>query len=199
MFNIFRRQRRDYDVVFGIGLNKTGTTSLMRAFKTLDFGHKHYDPALIDLHFRGRHQEIFRRIQGYETFEDWPWPLMYKEIYENYGRRAKFILTRRASPSVWVESLKRHAERTGPNVGPRSRIFGHDSPEGREGEFVEYYERHLHEVRQYFSDPRRKGLMIEVCFEEGDGWKEICAHLGKPAPRQRRFPHLNASKSTSTN
>ena len=38
----------------------------------------------------GRLEEIFAEIDRHESFEDWPCPLMYKELLFRYGPDAKF-------------------------------------------------------------------------------------------------------------
>jgi hypothetical protein len=56
---------------------------------------------------------------------------VYKELDQRYDH-AKFILTRRANASVWFNSLKRHALRTGPTEF-REIAYGHSMPPREEG------------------------------------------------------------------
>jgi len=65
---------------------------------------------------------IMRLVGEYDSFEDWPWPLIYKGIDEAFPE-AKFILTTRQCPDVWFASLCRHAERHGPTIF-RKLIYG---------------------------------------------------------------------------
>lgn len=190
--------RNRYEKVFGIGLNKTGTSSLMQAFKLLGFRHKPYDPTLIDFFFAGRIREIFNSISLYETFEDWPWPLMVPALLEKYGENAKFILTKRSCSNTWVESLKQHSDITDPITNPRKKIYGYSYPHGNEKEHIKIYNAHLDSIRNLFRDCGKNHLLIELCWEEGDGWDELCSHLGMSAP-EIVFPHANAAYNRQKN
>ncbi len=180
--------------VFGIGLNKTGTTSLKLAFEKLGYRHLARKPRLLKYWKRREYDAIFEWIEDYETFEDWPWPLMVPELVDRYPD-AKFILTRRASPEKWVESLKRHAERTNPDNNPRQTIFGRSYPHGYEAEHIRYYQDHLNRVQGLFA--ARPDKFLELCWEEGDGWRELCDFLALPVPR-KAFPHANKSTSADS-
>ena len=186
-----------YDKVFGIGLNKTGTKSLMSAFKLLGFKHKAYSPKLINLFFQGRYDEVLRQTECYETFDDWPWPLMVPFLLAHFEDRARFILTKRVSSSVWVESLKSHSDITCPRNNPRLGIYGHTFPHGKEKEHECYYHRHLIEIRELFKKNNKEHLLIELCWEESDGWIELCGHLDKPVPKVE-FPYINAARNRKT-
>ncbi len=104
----------------------------------------------------------------------------------------KFILTRRPSAEVWYESLCKHAARRGPNE-VRKAIYGHAMPHDQRAEHVRFYEDHLDLVRAYFAN--RPGDLLEVCWEEGDGWNELAAFLDLPAP-DLPMPHANRAPGT---
>lgn len=177
--------------VFGVGLNKTGTTTLGRALEVLGYkNHIGYDlDALIQFKDQDWVQ-LFKTIDQFEVFEDWPWPLMYKEIFAVYPN-AKFILTVRKSSSVWYESLCKHAMKSGPTRA-RELVYGYSMPQDFPEEHMRFYENHNQSVRRFFADNAPEQCK-EVCWEDGDGWKEICQFLGCPLPRAR-FPHINSSK-----
>ena len=175
--------------IFGIGLNKTGTSSLKSAFETLGLRHLSRKPRLFKHWKKREFGAIFEWIDPYESFEDWPWPLMVPQLIARYPD-ARFVLTRRASPAVWVESLKRQSEKTNPDNNPRKTIYGHHYPHGHEAEHRAFYETHLRETRLLFADAPQK--LTELCWDEGDGWPELCAFLGLPEPR-KPFPHANKS------
>src|SRR5437016_2770727 len=127
--------------VFGIGLNKTGTTTLTECLK--QFGYRHLScrrDLLIALR-EGRLDDIFAVIDQYESFEDWPYPLMYQELHARYPD-AFFILTTRTSPKVWIESLKNHSLHTHPTAHCRKLAYGYDYPHGFENEHIAIYEAH---------------------------------------------------------
>lgn len=175
--------------IFGIGLNKTGTSSLKQVFVQLGFVHLDRKPRLMKHWKKREYDQIFDFIEDYQTFEDWPWPLMVPELLERYPT-AKFILTRRKDPETWVESLKRQSEKTNPDNNPRQVIYGHHYPHGYEAEHIAYYEAHLERMRALFAN--RGDQFAEFCWETGDGWAEVCAFLGVRKPF-KSFPHANRS------
>lgn len=176
--------------VFGIGLNKTGTSSLGRALRRLGFRHLSHSPRLTRALARGDMAPIEQAADSHDSFEDWPWPLVWREMDARYGDGARFILTRRASPERWLASLKAHAERARPGGIARRLAYGWDYPHGREAEHLAVYERHNAAIRAHFAHPARRHRFIELCWEEGDGWPALCRFLGLPAPMQP-FPHAN--------
>lgn len=175
--------------IFGIGLNKTGTTSLKVAFETLGYRHLSRKPRLFKHWKKREFNAIFEWIAEYESFEDWPWPLMVPELLDHYPD-ALFILTRRSNAQMWVESLKRQSEKTNPDNNPRKVIYGYDYPHGVEHDHMKFYDDHLSQVRGMFAD--KPGRLIELCWDDGDGWPELCRFLNAPIPR-KPFPHANKS------
>lgn len=182
--------------VFGIGLNKTGTKSLRTALRRT--GHRHYMPtrAVVQAGLKGDLPVLIDAMNRHDSAEDWPWPLRWREMRAHYGRRARFILTRRVSAEVWLDSLRRWSLRTHPGSTIRRQIYGHDYPHGAEQVHLDYYNRHLDEVREAFHDA--PGQLLEICFEQGHGYPEICAFLGEDIPR-KPLPHRNAASRNEPN
>jgi hypothetical protein len=172
--------------VFGIGLNKTGTKTLNACFKSFGLTTWSYDLQLLKAYSEGRLDEIFRISDAYDSFEDWPWPLLYKEFDRRYPE-AKFILAVRKSPEHWFDSLCRHADRTGPTEA-RQLVYHHEMPHQFKSEHIDFYNRHNNEVAEYFAG--REGKLLQVCWETGSGWKELAEFLGYPIPKIP-FPHEN--------
>jgi hypothetical protein len=178
--------------VFGIGLNKTGTTTLGVCFRILGFDHMGCRPdLLVDLR-KGRISRVFNEIDKHEAFEDWPYPLMYRALWARYGPDAKFVLTMRRSGETWLQSLKLHSLATAPDRHCRLLAYGHAYPFGAEREHLEFYERHLCEVRWFFRAHNAEDRFCEICWETGDGWEKLCAFLNLPPP-ETAFPHENKS------
>ncbi len=172
--------------IFGIGLNKTGTTTLGVCFKTLGFKHAPYDKTLMYRHEAGDLDAILSVAHRYQTFEDWPWPLIYKELDEHFPD-AKFVLTERISAAKWYDSLCRHSEHTGtPRV--RRIAYGHEMPQGHADEHLATYASHSDAVRAHFHG--RPGKLLEVCWEEDSSWEALCSFLGLSVPTEA-FPHAN--------
>jgi hypothetical protein len=66
--------------VFGVGLNKTGTTTLGVCLRSLGFRHVSCRRDLLES-FRNRNLErVFAVADAHDSFADWPWPLMYGEL-----------------------------------------------------------------------------------------------------------------------
>jgi hypothetical protein len=174
--------------VFGVGLNKTGTTTLGVCLKSLGFTHKSSDLDLTLCVERGDLDPVFEVCDRFDSFEDWPWPLIYRELDERYPG-SRFVLTTRSSPEVWIRSLKKHATLTGPTEFRRI-AYGHEMPHGNEESHRAVYLRHNQAVRDHFRD--RPDRLLEVCWEHGHGWRELCVFLDRDVPDQA-FPHANRS------
>lgn len=180
--------------IFGIGLNKTGTTSLGKALEILGYNnHITCDWELTKSYFDGNTDQIFSVADKHNNFEDWPWPLLYKELYKKYPE-SKFILTTRKSSTAWYKSLCKHSIRTGPTEF-RKLIYGHYMPQDFPNEHIDIYESHNQNVSNFFNKEAPSQL-IKVCWENGDGWNEICDFLNKDIPNFT-FPFLNKSKTWS--
>lgn len=178
--------------VFGLGLNKTGTTTLGKCLRQLGFSHVSCRRDLLQRLRAGDLEPIFQVIERYDCFEDWPFPLMYRELLERYGERARYVLTMRSSPQRWLESLKSHSLRTPPEEQCRTLAYGYDYPHGYEREHLALYERHNRDVRAFFRERQAEHILLEVCWEHGDGWQKLCDFVGRPVPNVP-FPHANSA------
>ncbi len=171
-------------------MNKTGTKTLGTCFQAFGLNHRSYDPLLLAAFAKGDREAIYRVSDACESFEDWPWPLLYREFDARYPD-AKFILTIRKDPEIWFESLCRHADRTGPTTD-RQIVYGYPEPYGYRDEHILIYNRHNRDVSAWFAGREQK--LLQVCWEEGDGWEKLSVFLGLPVPRIP-FPHQNKSRS----
>ena len=176
--------------VFGVGLNKTGTSTLGVCLQSLGYRHLSLRADLLAKFRLGHIEDVYAVIDEFESFEDWPYPLMYRELYDRYGDDARFILTTRIDPDTWFESLKSHSLRSDPNRHCRQLAYGFPYPHGLMKEHVAIYERHNAGVRRFFADKQKASLLLDVCWERGDGWNELCRFLDHPVP-SIPFPHEN--------
>lgn len=176
--------------VFGVGLNRTGTTSLGWCMKHLGRRHRSCSFDALKALKAGDTEAVFRMTDQYDSFEDWPWPLMYPLLDARYPD-AKFVLTLRKDEDVWFESLCRRSWETGPTE-IRALVYGHTMPQDHKDELVAFYRKHNSEVQEYFRD--RPGKLLVVCWERGDGWPELCEFLGIPVP-DAPFPHKRKKKA----
>ena len=174
--------------LFGIGLNKTGTKTLGNCVENLGLRNKSYDLELLLDYSKDNYNKIFNTVSSYDSFEDWPWPLLFKELDSKYPQ-AKFILTTRLNSEVWFNSLCKHAKITGPTKA-REIVYGYSMPMENPEHHKEFYKLHNTNVQNYFSG--RPSKLLTVCWEKGDGWQQICSFLDIPVP-DMPFPHINKS------
>ncbi|HXC56379.1 MAG TPA: sulfotransferase [Rhizomicrobium sp.] len=182
--------------IFGIGLNKTGTSTLRTCLQHLGYRHLGFDRDLLKAYSRGDLETVFAAIERHDSFEDWPYPLMFRELFERYGKTARFILTTRATPQTWLNSLKAHTLRTDPLNQSHRLVYGYDYPHGYESEHLAFYERHNAAVHAFFAG--REQALLPVCWETGDGWTQLCTFLGAAVPAIP-FPHTYRSETLTPN
>jgi hypothetical protein len=172
--------------VFGIGLGKTGTTSLGRALQVLGYDHLPFDARFVQMYGDGEIEELLEIAAGKESCEDFPWPLMYPDLYARFPD-ARFVLMTRSSVDVWWNSLLQHAERTGRSEAKRI-AYGYDWPDDAPDHHRSLYLRHVEDIQNFFAD--KPGQLLQVCWEQGDGWPALCGFLDLPIP-DLPFPHAN--------
>lgn len=175
--------------VVGIGLNKTATKSLAQCLEAMGYRNHSYSLDAFHDFQQADWQALFKRMDDYDSFEDWPWPLMYREIDEHYPN-AKFILTVRDNPQAWYRSLCKMAVRMGPLNDFEKHIYGHGMPQAAPEAHIAYYEKHNAEVRAYFAN--RPGKLLEICFDHGVDLTELSRFLDKPVI-EMPTPHANRS------
>lgn len=177
--------------VLGLGLSKTGTKSLQRALVSMGYSNHTWSPELLERWHGGDIAAVLAAADAHDCVEDWPFLAAYRELMDRFGRSARYILTVRKSPEIWLDSVVAHADRTGPQHDVHRRMaFGYDHPRGHEAEYLAFYERHNAGVRAAVEERGLEKCFAELCWENGDGWAELCALIGQPPP-ERRFPHAN--------
>lgn len=177
--------------VLGLGLSKTGTKTLQSALTSLGYTNRSWDPALLFEWHKGNIDALFAVTDAYDCVEDWPYLAAYRELMDRYGSSARYVLTVRKTPAIWLDSVIVHADLVGPEFDVHRRIaFGYDHPRGHEAEYLAYYEKHNAGVREAIRKKKLQDCFIEVCWETGDGWSELCSLIGKPVP-SGPFPHSN--------
>lgn len=174
--------------VFCVGLGKTGTTTFGVLMRRL--GRRNLSGpvgVMLQLLELGRTDEVFRLIDRFDSFDDFPYPRIYRDCAERYPA-ARFVLTRRRTPETWLESLRSHNRVMGPTD---AFLLAYDcyAVDGNESHLLGMYERHLVEVREFFAG---SGRMLEVCWEDGTGVGELAGFLGVPAGRVK-VPTANAA------
>lgn len=177
--------------IFGIGFQKTGTSSLnealallgVRAGGGLRLNHPkgvYIDPPLTNEKVWAVARD---RVPEADAHNDNPWPLLYRELDSEYPN-AKFVLTVRDTEH-WLQSVVRHFADTQSDV--MQWIYGVPAAKGNEARLREIYLAHNVAVRAHFLG---RGNFLEIDFEQGHGWRELCGFLGYAIP-DAPFPHSN--------
>jgi sulfotransferase family protein len=190
--------------IFGIGLSKTGTTTLAAALTILGMNTLHWTNPLTcelisddDLHL-------------FDALTDTPVCKAFEKYYYMFPA-AKFIYTMRPLDS-WIDSMNRHWRRA-LNIcefeefqlqvrAPHTFRFGSEFCGIHQVLYLSHADlRHAHEaydqrVRRFFSDkPQDRFLAFNVF--DGHGWPELCAFLGTKVPALLPFPCENKSAATA--
>jgi hypothetical protein len=180
--------------VFGLGFNKTGTSSLGEALGQLGYLVAPRNQPFIALYRDQKIGRLLKQTELFEAYRDWPWPHLYPKLLDKYDEAARFVLTRRSSAAVWLESLKQHALRVNPDRNQRRLMLGYDYPHGLEEEHTRLYEAPLVAVRRHFKAAGKSHLLAEFCWDDGDGWQGLCDFLNEPVP-DTPFPQENEGNS----
>lgn len=181
--------------VIGVGFHKTGTTTLGHSLQLLGYKHISYSREAFLLYHASETSAVLALMTYFDSFEDWPWPLLYQEIYERFPD-SKFILTTRINEEIWFASLAGHVNRGPSEPFPYRRyIYGYENPEDNKQAHIETYLQHNQAVREFFAD--KQGSFLEVCWEKGDGWQELCSFLDQEIPNLP-FPHSNRTPGKRT-
>ena len=142
---------------------------------------------------RNQVDEVLARAEKFESFEDWPWFSIYRELDQRFPG-SKFILTLRKDTATYVRSLQGHHEREGIRkkdfVKPHwwDEVFGVEPADWDYEYSARRYEKHNRDVAEYFGARVGKDLLV-VCWENGDGWDALAGFLNKSIPNEP-FPHL---------
>lgn len=170
--------------VFGIGLNKTGTTTLGKCMKKLGYRHLSCRRDLLELYRNGHADQVMNYMDGFDSFEDWPYPLMYRDLWARFGGSARYILTTRSSSEKWLRSIENHALHTNPRANCRKLAYGYHYPQNAPEAYLAFYEAHNAEVRAFFAELGRTDLLLELSWEKGHSWDELCDFLCEPVPNE---------------
>ena len=177
-------------VIFCVGLEKTGTTSLASALDHLNFTVWRSAPVS-----GGRFSvnnpniaadalpECLNRIEAGNVFIQQPWAWLWEEWADRFPT-ARFILTVRDEDDWWRSNLTYFANR---GTEMRRWVYGHPAPRGHEAAYRKVFRTHNQKVRERFAGSPRF-LELDVCA--GDGWKKLCPFVDRPV-LEGVFPHMN--------
>ena len=186
--------------VFGIGLSRTGTTSLAEALRILGY-------ETVDWNYNGKIIG-WPEFYAFDAATDTPCSMQFETLYHSFDN-SKFIYTKR-NKSDWSVSIKKHFETEEPSGvlesmrGDRwksnedwgwentlQRIRIHSCLYAKYSTWIEAYDAHDKRVRSFFENKPPKRFS-EINIPSGEGWRELCNFLDRPVPNQS-FPHENKS------
>jgi hypothetical protein len=178
--------------VLGVGLSKTGTSSLHSALSLLGLKSIHNDDRRLNaVIFGATAQPDFRVYDDVDAVLDIPSACFYDELLAAYPE-AKCILTVR-SEDAWWASIEHHFNTKTPVDSEekhpfkwtvRNLVYG--SSRAKEFLFRKRYREHNERVRARV--PPSRLLVLDI--SAGDGWEKLCPFLGEPIPPMP-FPHRN--------
>jgi hypothetical protein len=186
----------DRRLVFGIGLNKTGTSSLDKALKILGYRSLHWGGpetrALVQRAIAEDKPLLHYLDPRIDAFSDVGTITNHFELADRQYPGSRFILTVR-DIDAWVDSRRRHVEKN------RER----KASGAYHGTFLEIdveawaaqYRAHEARVRAHFVG--RADDLLTLDITGGDGWGRLCAFLGHPVP-DTPFPSENRYKPWSS-
>jgi hypothetical protein len=192
--------------VFGIGLSRTGTTSLTSALAILGYASRHFpdDPetqaevrrVIVDCpHARPVQLPVLASV---DALTDTPVCCIYQPLAESYPE-AVFVLTQR-DLGAWLASCRRYWAYV---ASPYFRRFPdadltryaslinrwlYGSATFDERMFAHAHAEYHARVEAFFAARPGRLLRLDICA--GEGWAALCRFLSLPAPREP-FPHEN--------
>lgn len=187
--------------VFGVGMQRTGTTSLHVSFQLLGYDSAHWPSASWS-------QAVWQECNRWErsaTLEqsyaacDNPIPLLYQKLDVAYPG-SKFVLTVR-DEADWIRSVERfwtyegnkHRwtwDMDGFTHKMHSMIYGR--PTFNRRAMLAAYRRHNEGVQEYFAG--RPNDLLVLNMNGHVPFAPLCEFLGAPAPRDAALPHRNRSR-----
>lgn len=204
--------------IFGIGLSRTGTSSLNEALEILRFRSVHFPIIMKNSSFQAKlkyrlnkwgkeigmtqplffdfaqeSELIFEKPDGstFDAMTDLSVARFYKELDSTFPN-SKFILTIRDEAS-WLKSCSKFFAKGNHQFFKWQRVnidlYGSNSFDERM--FKMAYLKHVEDVKTYFAN-RPEDLLI-MNIPEGDNWNKLCPFLNVEEP-QAAFPKANASK-----
>jgi len=168
---------------WGVGLARTGNTSLCAALRLLGFDPVAQDPAFDAM--RDLHAACGNTVVLHYKYLDFVFP------------GSKFILTTRPVRD-WLGSMERsHLKNPRPIEGHHDRIARRMAIYETVGYDAEVltgaYQRHHAELRRYFAKRPQDLLALDIA--SGEHWDRLCAHLHVARP-DFDFPDLNRGFAT---
>lgn len=178
--------------IFGIGLSRTGTTSLHLALVLLGKASIHYPAFAVSRWMLGDFNGDL--LIDFDSCSDIPAAIYFRELDKRYPN-SKFILTTRDEQG-WLNSTREWWKNCPPSnkntlLRDMVRLAAYGSAVHSDDRFLKCYKMHLHQVREYFSS--RQNSFLELDIEDKDKWGKLCSFLDLPKPNID-YPHIRSPK-----
>lgn len=194
--------------VWGIGLQKTASTSLHLAMEMLGFSSAHWLSAKWaktvwrEMTSTGKSPTLERHYHAC----DLPIPMLMRKLDVAYPG-SKFILTV-TDEEAWIKAVELHWD---PTHNPYRSGWDNDcftnrvhsilygKPEFDREVMLARYRHHNADVLSYFKDRPGDLLVLEMSkLDSRECWEKLCAFLGKPVP-SKPYPHGNSDAALALN
>lgn len=163
--------------IFGIGLSKTGTTTLTRALEILGYSAVHFPRSI-------------KEIEYCDAATDAP-VAHHFEMLDARFPGSKFIYTVR-DREQWLRSCERYYSVRGrrpDDIGLQLRRKFYGKAEFDRDLFASGYGRHHQRVLSYFANRPGDLLVLDICGKDA-AWPPLCSFVEKPVP-DAPFPMAN--------
>jgi hypothetical protein len=179
--------------IFGIGMPRTGTTSLNTALEILGFSSRHYaDDETTVRELRNGNYEL-SILKEYDALTNLPACATFAQLDLAFPA-SKFVLTVRdlddwlsSCESAWFNKDNAIPEPGSVRDFYRTLLYG--CSRYNRDRFRWVAQSHHHLVSSYFSGEKADQLLV-LDLTAGDGWEKLCRFLGVPIP-DHAFPHSN--------
>lgn len=185
--------------VLGVGLSRTGTTSLAKALTLLGYKTLHWSPKRLRDVIMGKiDNPDWQRYDDVDAVTDLPAALFYNELLQAYPG-TKCILTIRDTER-WLKSITQHYEETIPNKfsgtllreAKATQMFAYGSCKVVPYLYRKRYEDH-NQLVQHEIPPEQLLILDIERGSNGSLMQELCDFLECPNPGIP-FPHVNQSR-----
>ena len=185
--------------IFGVGLSKTGTSSLGMAlgklgFKNCDMCAKLWPCLTTGTYWTGSGPDsgsiagsIKEALLNTQSTTDLPGALFFDELLSVYPDARFIMTTRHLMP--WITSARRQF---------RTRTQSEDLLLNRNGAYsAAYWHDHLYPKSfvDHYKDVLRTvpccQLLVMNIVEKNEAWDKLCPFLGMPIPKDHLFPFVN--------
>jgi hypothetical protein len=187
--------------VFGIGMHKTGTTSLCAALTMLGMDCSHWTTArharTIWEQMRAEGHSV--ELERYYAATDLPISLLYKELDRAYPG-SKFILTLRPEEQ-WLDSIEAHFSERNPYRNTwdidcfthrvHRELYGRKTFDRQT--MHDAYIKHNREVLDYFRNRPHDLLLVHM--DSNSIWPKLCGFLGAVCPGDP-YPRENMTRAS---